>query len=168
MIMGWRLMMKRGVSGRCSFDTSKTFQVDEILLLIFKQIFMLTLKSVLLINGISSAVTGAGLVAFARQVALIFELEQYSPFVYTGIFLMIFGLYVVRTALSKTIRFPALRLVSALDIIWILASVTVVGLAGSRMSVTGNVLIILVAAWVGLMVVLQSGSQKQLTTAKRA
>ena len=122
---------------------------------------MFTLKSTLLVNGISAGVTGAVLIAFARSISALFGLAQIAPFIYTGLFLLGFGLFVVKTALSKSIGFPALRLISTLDILWIIVSIAVVAVAGSWISAIGNILIIAVAVWVGLMAVLQARSQKQ-------
>ena len=122
---------------------------------------MLTLKTALLVNGISAGATGAGLIAFARSIAVLFGLDQVAPFLYSGVFLILFGLYVVKTALSKSIGFPALRLISSLDLLWIIASIAVVAAAGSVISIIGNILIIAVAAWVGLMAVLQERTRKQ-------
>jgi hypothetical protein len=122
---------------------------------------MLTLKTVLFVNGISSAVTGLGLVSFAAPVATVFGLDQKAPFTFTGVFLIVFGLYVLSTALSKVLSLHAVKLITILDIVWVLASIAVVAIDGSKISVIGNISIIAVAAWVALMAALQSRGLKQ-------
>ena len=122
---------------------------------------MWNLKSALLLNGISSGITGAGLVILAGPTARLFETSDKLPFVYTGIFLIAFALLVVRTAFSKKLNSTSLMVISTLDLAWIAGSIGLVIVAGTAISMVGNVLIIAVAAWVGLMAVLQSKLQKK-------
>ncbi|RYY29660.1 MAG: hypothetical protein EOO04_06865 [Chitinophagaceae bacterium] len=128
---------------------------------------MLTLKPVLLLNGISSFITGIILVTVPTSVATLFGIEHNAPFIYAGAFLIAFALFVLRTALSKTASLLHLKLISFLDILWVVASLALVAADGSRISVLGNVIIIAIAAWVAMMAVLQSRASRQKLVADR-
>lgn len=120
-----------------------------------KTYFMLPIKTTLLVNGISSGVTGIGLIAIARTVAGIFGVSQSAPFAGTGIFLVLFAMLVVSAGLKKTTNPSTVRLITALDLLWVVASVILVIADGRYFSFIGNVLIVAVAAWVGMMAILQ-------------
>ena len=125
-----------------------------------KPTFMLPIKTTLLVNGLSSGATGVALIAFSNQAAKLFEVSQVSPFVYTGIFLLLFALFVISTGMKKNIKQGAIKFITSLDILWVVASIALVVIDGSYISSIGNVLVIAVAAWVALMALLQSKGLK--------
>jgi hypothetical protein len=57
---------------------------------------MKTLKSVLLVNALSSGVTGLGLIVFAAPIAVLFGIGEPTPVMEVGIFLVVFAIFVFR------------------------------------------------------------------------
>ncbi|SHL92415.1 hypothetical protein SAMN05444266_105487 [Chitinophaga jiangningensis] len=115
----------------------------------------MTLKNVLLINGISSGITGCLLVAMPAFFANLFAVSNTTPFSEVGIFLVLFALFVLIAAFRNPVQKSWARLITGLDITWVIASVVLVAIVFSSISVIGSVLIVGVAAWVGLMAFLQ-------------
>ncbi|HYG38711.1 MAG TPA: hypothetical protein VD908_08835 [Cytophagales bacterium] len=124
---------------------------------------MKTLKNILLINGVSSGVTGIGLILFAGFIAEIFEVSVLEPFWGTGLFLVIFASMVIYEALQNPIRRERIRLIISLDVIWVIGSVILVLLNLENISLVGHLLIVAVAFWVALMAYLQSRGLKELS-----
>jgi hypothetical protein len=116
---------------------------------------MTTLKDILLINAVSSGATGLGLTLAPSLVASLFEVSQTTPFIMVGVFLIIFAAVVFITGRKKTLNNSAVRLIITLDSLWFFASIGIVVLQLFNLSVTGYFLIGAVAAWVGLMAILQ-------------
>ncbi|WP_295124832.1 hypothetical protein [uncultured Chitinophaga sp.] len=115
---------------------------------------MLPLKTTLFVNGISSGITGLGLVIFAPQAATLLGVAGATPIVReTGIFLVLFSILVIFAALNR--RAGIVKLITTLDITWVLGSVLLIALAGSSLSAIGIAAIAMVACWVGLMAFLQ-------------
>lgn len=113
------------------------------------------LKKVLLINGISSGATGLLLTLMHQVFANVFEVEMTTPFLATGIFLILFSVIVLASAIVKPIRPNAVRTITALDILWVLGSIICVGALYATISGWGSFLISAVGLWVGLMAYLQ-------------
>lgn len=124
---------------------------------------MITLKQVLLLNALSSGLTGLLLLIMPKPIAEIFEVSASEPFMVTGAFLVLFALLV---GYAATRPLPAASLVKAiifLDCLWVLASVLLLLSGMFHMSQWGYLLIAGVAAWVGLMAYLQyAGLRKRL------
>jgi len=117
---------------------------------------MISLKTTLLINGVSSAVTGLLLVLLAGPIATLFGVAATDPFIGVGLFLLVFGVFVLITSLRLPINPRAVRLISTLDMLWVVASiVAVVGLAAT-ISLFGLIAIAAVAVWVAAMAYLQT------------
>ena len=123
---------------------------------------MMPLKNVLIVNGVSSGATGIGLVAFAQLAANLFDVPQSSVFIGTGIFLLVFAAIVLFEAFRDSIRMRQVQIIIALDVLWVIASVLVVLLMLSKISVIGNLLIMAVALWVATMALLQAKGLKQI------
>jgi hypothetical protein len=124
--------------------------------------FMMPLKNVLIVNGVSSGATGIGLVAFARLAANLFGVPHSGVFSGTGIFLLVFAAVVLFEAFRDSIRIKQVQIIIALDILWVIVSVFVVLLMLSKISAIGNILIIAVALWVAAMALLQVKGLKQI------
>jgi hypothetical protein len=122
---------------------------------------MTTLKNVLLVNAVTSGLTGAGLIFFPFPIATIFGAFEIGPFVGAGIFLFLFAAFVAFVASQKIIREKAVRVIIMLDILWVVASLGIVILQAFGLTILGYVLISAVAGWVGLMAYLQSNGLKQ-------
>lgn len=113
---------------------------------------MENLKRVLLLNAITSAFTGLILVMFSGSISELFQLDASSVFTSVGIFLIVYGGYVVYTALKASAQ---TQIVIVLDILWVAGSAIVLLAFGSQISMVGNILTVAVALWVGLMAYLQ-------------
>jgi hypothetical protein len=122
---------------------------------------MISLKNVLLINGISSGVTGLQLVVFGNMAAGLFGVAQPHAFWGVGIFLVAFAVLVVTVGLQAPIRENRVRLIIALDILWVVASLSIVVLQLFTLSFIGYMAITAVAGWVGLMAYLQMRGLKK-------
>jgi uncharacterized membrane protein len=116
---------------------------------------MLSLSSVLKINAISSGLTGLLLVSFHQVVAGIFEVTITTPFLAAGIFLVVFALFVFALSMQIPIKSKAVMTIVALDTTWVAASLMVIVLFHSSISLVGNMVIAGVALWVALMAYLQ-------------
>lgn len=114
------------------------------------------LKNVLLINAISSGATGILLTAMPNFFAELFAVGNSMPFTEVGIFLILFSMFVFITALSSQARKSRAKIITALDVTWVIASAVVVVILFSSISTIGSFLIIGVAVWVGLMAYLQN------------
>jgi hypothetical protein len=118
---------------------------------------MLSLKTTLYINGISSGITGIGLILFSQPVADLFGLDSTLAFTGTGIFLILFATYVLLTAMQKELNVTHIKTITGLDILWVVLSIMVTIGSWATISLVGSLLILGVAGWVGLMAYLQSG-----------
>lgn len=116
---------------------------------------MISLKNVLLINGVSSGATGAALVVLGNFVASIFGVSQPQTFWAVGIFLVVFAILVITEGLKTAANPKRVQLIIALDISWVVVSFLVVILQLFNISVMGNVMIAAVALWVMAMAWLQ-------------
>jgi hypothetical protein len=116
---------------------------------------MLSLKNTLLLNALSSGMTGIILICFAQPAAELFGQVQAAPFSGVGVFLLVFALYVFRASRRTPVRSNEARLITALDLSWVLASVVLLLWISHQFSIVGNVLIAAVAGWVALMAMLQ-------------
>jgi hypothetical protein len=116
---------------------------------------MLPLKTTLLINGISSAATGVLLTVLPRQISGLFGVDETMPFFAVGIFLVVFGSFVMFTAFKTALHEASVKIIIALDIAWVIASVLLMVFMFNSISVIGVVMIAAVAGWVGMMASLQ-------------
>ncbi|MGN6421191.1 MAG: hypothetical protein ACTHMC_26995 [Pseudobacter sp.] len=116
---------------------------------------MLSLRTTLLVNAISSGATGLFLALFPTITTGVFGVSESIYFVETGIFLVLFAAYVLFVGTRNPIRLRSVMLITTLDISWVVASIAAVFLLSGIVSTIGIVLIIAVAAWVALMALLQ-------------
>jgi hypothetical protein len=123
---------------------------------------MLSLKSTLVINSVSSAITGIGLVALAGETAQLFETHDPVPYTEAGLFLIGFATLVGYAAIRKELSPALVRLITVLDILWVIGSILLIVLAGSNISVLGVSAIAVVAIWVGAMAFLQGTGLRKM------
>ncbi|WP_433896786.1 hypothetical protein [Sphingobacterium mizutaii] len=114
------------------------------------------LKNVLLINAISSGMTGLLIALNSKLVASIFKVSNTGPIIGVGIFLIIFSLFVLFTAFMHLQDNAWTKIIIGIDITWVLLSVFATALLYSSISMVGSTIILAVAAWVGLMAYLQT------------
>jgi hypothetical protein len=120
-----------------------------------KQYSMTSLRNVLLINGASSGITAIGLIALPKMIADLFQVPRASFFFAVGIFLFAFALLVLYEGGKDKARPGRVRLIIALDFLWVVASIIVVLAMLHTISPIGHLLIFVVAIWVGVMAYLQ-------------
>jgi hypothetical protein len=116
---------------------------------------MMSLKNVLLVNGVSSGATGLLLIIFGNTTAGLFEVSQPQAFQGVGIFLIAFAAFVIAESLQSQPREKQVRFIIVLDSLWVVASLVIVGLQLFNLSLIGYAAITVVAVWVGLMAYLQ-------------
>ena len=116
---------------------------------------IMVLKNVLLINAISSGMTGLLIALNSKVVAGIFKVTNTAPIIGTGIFLVIFSLIVLLTAFKHLHDKAWTQFIIGIDITWVLVSIIATALLFSTISMVGSIIILAVAAWVGLMAFLQ-------------
>ena len=121
---------------------------------------MTTLKNVLVINAVSSGATGLGLIVMSDFIATLFDTSHKAPFIGVGVFLVAFAAFVFFASQRNPISESSVRLITLLDSIWVMASIAIVVLQSFDLSGLGYILIVGVAAWVGLMAFLQYNGLK--------
>jgi hypothetical protein len=128
---------------------------------------MKTLKNVLLINAISSGATGVALVIFASTIAKLFEIAAYQVLWGVGIFLFSFAVMVFLESKRHPHNLNQVRLIIALDVMWVVGSLVIILLQLFNLSVLGYSAIGAVAMWVAAMAYLQINGVKQITPARQ-
>ena len=128
---------------------------------------MTTLRNVLMINAISSGLTGLILVIAPGFVANLFATSLAQPFMLVGMFLVVFAILVLTAALQNPLRESVISLILVLDSSWVIVSLTVIVLQLLDISALGYGFIAGVAAWVLLMVYFQFNGLRQLSSTGR-
>lgn len=123
---------------------------------------MNTLNRVLLLNSLSSGVTGLGLILFASTVATLFGVSTGTAFTEVGIFLVVFAIVVFMESRSNPHRVGRLRLIIVADVTWVVVSLAIVFLQLFNLTTIGYATIGAVALWVAAMAYLQLMGFKQL------
>jgi hypothetical protein len=124
---------------------------------------MKSLKIVLLVNALSSGATGLLLILFSPAVADLFGAKQQWPFVAAGIFLLLFSVLVFMQSRKDYPTKGWLKLIIALDVLWVIESAVVIFPRMFGLTVIGYILIGGVAAWVALMAFLQMKGLRRLS-----
>lgn len=124
------------------------------------------LQNVLTINALSSGATGIILIVFNQPITSIFGTESNIPIIAVGAFLFLFALMVFKEGRKDVPHNKTIRLVIALDILWVVMSFALVLLQLFQLSTIGYVLIAAVALWVTLMAILQIRGLKLLNVSK--
>jgi hypothetical protein len=123
---------------------------------------MISLKSVLFINAVSSGATGIGLVVLAETVAGLFGATATGAVMGVGIFLVVFAAGVLNEALQRATRIANVYIIIALDILWVIGSIAIVLPQLFNLSAIGYIAITAVALWVAAMAYLQVKGVKQI------
>ncbi len=121
---------------------------------------MIQLTTTMQINAITSGATGLGLIAAAAPIAGLFGVTQTMPFIATGIFLVLFSIYVFAVSKGKPVNPAGVRFVIIMDVLWVLASVIAIIALFPLISGIGSIAIGAVAVWVAGMAYLQSAGLK--------
>lgn len=123
---------------------------------------MIQLTTTMQINAITSGATGLGLIAAATPIAGLFGVTQTMPFIATGIFLVLFSIYVYAVSKGKPVNPAGVRMVIIMDVLWVLTSIIAIIALFPLISGIGSIAIGAVAAWVGGMAYLQSAGLKMI------
>ena len=123
---------------------------------------MISLKNVLLVNGVSSGATGLLILTFANMAASLFGVNGPAAFLAVGIFLIVFAVLVINEGLKTNPRAHRVQLIIVLDVLWVTGSIAIVVLQLLGLSVLGYFAIAIVGAWVGLMAFLQIKGLKSI------
>jgi hypothetical protein len=124
---------------------------------------MTTLRNALMINAVTSGVTGLVLVVVPGFVANLFATSNTTALVGVGIFLVAFATMVFNASLQNPLREKTVSLIVLLDTLWVLTSLAIIVLQLLDVSTLGYFLIGAVAAWVALMAYLQFNGMRQLS-----
>lgn len=124
---------------------------------------MIRLKTVLLVNALTSGGTGLLLLLFNQSIAELFGSVLQWPFIAAGIFLLLFSLLVWAQSRKISPGKGWVKLIIALDILWVVESAIILLPQLFHLSTTGYLLIGAVAAWVALMAVLQLKGLKEVS-----
>lgn len=127
---------------------------------------MKTLKNVLLVNAVSSGVTGIGLLGFSPTVAVLFGVPSPLPVSFVGIFLIVFAVFVFIEGRRSVPQVSRVKIIVALDTLWVVASLLIVALQLFGLTTIGYLAIGAVALWVAAMAYLQNNGIKQMSAAK--
>ncbi|MGM1430004.1 hypothetical protein ACS126_12160 [Sphingobacterium lactis] len=122
----------------------------------------MTLKIVLLINAISSGITGILLALMPDIFATLFKTDKIAPFVEVGIFLILFSSFVLLAAFNEANQKRWTKLIIKLDLIWVVASIFATVFLASSIGIVGSIIILAIAAWVGLMAYFQQHTLNKL------
>ena len=124
----------------------------------------MTLKNAMRINAVSSGATGLLLLLFPGYTASLFGASTQTPFVATGVFLLLFALFVLIQSSKIPINKRWVRLIIILDVLWVLESLLIVLPGMFGFSTLGYLVIAAVALWVALMVALQTKGLSRMST----
>ncbi|MDN5210651.1 hypothetical protein QQ020_01290 [Fulvivirgaceae bacterium BMA12] len=123
------------------------------------------LSTTLKVNASFSLLSGIVLIAFHQYWLAVFEIN--FPFYAIGIGLLLFAWHVFRVANQKPISLKAAKQVIIMDVSWVVMSIIVL-FAGDGISVTGQWLIGIVAAFVADFAIFQMIGIKNLSGAGNA
>jgi len=116
---------------------------------------MKNLRNILLVNAISSGLTGLLLIIDAGLFANLFGTSAHAPFVGVGMFLIAFAIGVFLVSRRKDRWGSEVLFVVAADTLWVIVSVVILFLQPFTITWIGYSFIAAVAAWVAIMAYLQ-------------
>ena len=126
---------------------------------------MKTLKNILLLNAVSSGITGIGLLVFSSTVAVLFGVPSVFPVSSVGIFLIVFAAFVFIEGRRTVPHANRVKIIVVLDTLWVAASLLIVVLQLFELTIMGYLAIAAVAVWVAAMAYLQHIGIKQTSAA---
>jgi hypothetical protein len=116
---------------------------------------MKQLNLILKVNSVSSGITGFVMVVFSQFCSTVFGVDANSGFIGIGIFLIAFAIFVFTESNKEKINGRNVKIISTLDILWVLISCVILVAFWKSLSALGNLLIIVMALWVDTMAYLQ-------------
>lgn len=116
---------------------------------------MIPLTTTMQINAITSGATGLLLATLSKPIAGIFGVTQTAPFVFIGVFLVVFATLVFIVSKGKPVNPGAVKFVVLADTAWVVSSAVALIFLFPLISGLGSLLIAGVALWVAAMAYLQ-------------
>jgi len=123
---------------------------------------MKNLKTVMLINAVSSGATGLQLILLSDYISNLFGSTDAVTFKAVGIFLLLFSVFVFVHSRKNPSNTGAVKAIIAMDAIWVASSLLILITNMFSFTLVGNLLTGGVALWVALMAVLQAKGLKQI------
>lgn len=112
------------------------------------------LQKALLANALFSGLSGIILIALSKQISKLFEISNQSIFWIVGIALIFFSLTIVfEMKKQKPLR---VKIIIIQDFLWVIASIILLIIQPFEISVSGNIIIAVVAMVVLFMAINQS------------
>lgn len=124
---------------------------------------MKSLQTVMLVNAVSSGATGLLLIVLANLIAQLMGTSAIGVVREVGFFLVAFAGLVFYESRRNPMRLERVRFIVILDCLWVLTSLVVVLVPAIELSILGRVVIVTIAAWVGLMAWLQATNLGKIT-----
>ena len=123
---------------------------------------MKNLKNILVVNAMSSGLTGLLLTMDAQLFANLFGTSAHAPFVGVGMFLIAFAAGVFFVSRRKDHWSREVPIVVTADTLWVIVSAVILFLRPFAITWIGYSFIAAVAAWVALMAFLQFTSLRRV------
>lgn len=112
---------------------------------------MNALKKYLVINGLFSVLSGVGMILFRLKLQILFNVINPYIFPVIGFLLLIFVFFVFFISKYGRQNPKWVSVISILDIMWVIGSLVIVFFKLFDLSITGYILISVVAMWVGFL-----------------
>lgn len=116
---------------------------------------MKTLKLYLRLNSLFSLFSGLSLIFFSEYFASLFHIGNSILFSIIGSGLVLFSIYVMIVSYNYLHNFKIVNTISVMDIIWALASFTIIAFDLFDISSNGNLLIGIIAIWISFLALMQ-------------
>lgn len=121
---------------------------------------MKNLRKYLTINSLFSVVSGLTMLLLSNKLNEMFSISNAYVFPIIGANLLVFALFVWYVANKQITNKPLVTIISALDLLWVLGSITIVIFRLFEISKVGNTCIIIVAIWIAFLAYQQFKNNK--------
>lgn len=109
------------------------------------------LKKYLTINSIFSGISGITMLVFPKGLNSLFSIQNEYVFPVIGINLIVFSVFVWIVSRKYLTNKILVNLISGLDAVWVLGSLIIITSGFFDFSVIGNIIILIVAIWIGFL-----------------
>jgi hypothetical protein len=121
---------------------------------------MKTLKTYLTINSAFSALSGIVMLLFSKQLNDLFGIDHEFVFPFIGGNLIIFAVFVYWVSAKQLSNRLLVKIITTLDILWVVGSAIIVGFGLFELSKMGYILIAIVAVWIAFLAYRQQENNK--------
>lgn len=109
------------------------------------------LKKYLTVNSLFSGICGLFMVLFSRNLNTFFNIKNEYIFPVIGANLLIFSMFVFYVSRNQISNNILVKIITTLDVFWVLGSLIIVSLGLFNLSSSGYILISLVAFWIAFL-----------------